>query len=165
MTTVEFNNKLISIEEKLKYFAYTLTANPEEAKDLLQETLLKALINKDKFTAPHNFNSWAYTIMRNTFINNYRRTLKTNSIFNKNENSENLSINQHTLSPESEHSYKEIRKKVNALQEDFRVPFQLFTDGFKYKEIAEKLEIPIGTVKSKIFFARQHLMQDLKEYR
>lgn len=164
MTTIEFNNKLISIEDKLKYFAYTLTTNSDEAKDLLQDTLLKALINKDKFKMPHNFKSWAYTIMRNTFINNYRRSVKTNSIFKQSENSENLLPNQYLVSPESEHSYKEIKNKVSNLQDDFREPFQLFTDGFKYKEIAEKLSLPIGTVKSKIFFARKHLMKDLKEY-
>lgn len=165
MTAIEFNNKLLSIEEKLKYFAYSLTANPEEAKDLLQETMLKALTNRDKFTDPRNFNSWAYTIMKNTFINNYRRNVKSNTIFNKAENNENLAHKQEAISPESEHAYKEIRKKVDGLQDDFRVPFQMFTEGFKYKEIAEKLDIPIGTVKSKIFFARQKLMNTLPEYK
>lgn len=165
MTAIEFNNKLLGIETKLKYFAYSLTANPEEAKDLLQETMLKALTNRDKFTDPRNFNSWAYTIMKNTFINNYRRNVKSNTIFNKTENNENLSHKQEAISPESVHAYKEIRKKVDSLQNDFRVPFQMFTDGFKYKEIAEKLDIPIGTVKSKIFFARQKLMETLPEYK
>ncbi len=165
MTALEFNNKLLSIEAKLKYFAYSLTTNQEEAKDLLQETMLKALTNRDKFTDPRNFNSWAYTIMKNTFINNYRRTAKSNTIFNKTENNENLAHKQQAISPESEHAYKEISKKVNNLQDDFRIPFQMFTDGFKYKEIAEKLEIPIGTVKSKIFFARQKLMETLPEYK
>lgn len=165
MTAIEFNNKLLGIENKLMYFAYSLTSNGEEAKDLLQETMLKALTNRDKFTDPRNFNSWAYTIMKNTFINNYRRNVKSNTIFNKTENNENLPHKQEAISPESEHAYKEIKKKVDALQEDFRVPFQMFTDGFKYKEIAEKLAIPIGTVKSKIFFARQKLMENLPEYK
>lgn len=164
MTALEFNSKLLSIEDKLKYFAYSLTTDQEEAKDLLQETMLKALTNRDKFTDPRNFNSWAYTIMKNTFINNYRRTAKSNTIFNKTENNENLAGKQQAISPESDHAYKEIRKKVDNLQEDFRIPFQMFTEGFKYKEIAEKLEIPIGTVKSKIFFARQKLMGNLQEY-
>lgn len=164
MTAIEFTNKLLSIENKLKYFAYSLTSNTEEAKDLLQETMLKALSNRDKFTDPRNFNSWAYTIMKNTFINNYRRNVKSNTIFNKTENNENLPHKMEAISPESEHAYKEIRKKVDSLQDDFRIPFQMFTEGFKYKEIAEELEIPIGTVKSKIFFARQKLMENLPEY-
>jgi RNA polymerase sigma-70 factor (ECF subfamily) len=164
MTAIEFTNKLLSIENKLKYFAYSLTTNTEEAKDLLQETMLKALSNRDKFTDPRNFNSWAYTIMKNTFINNYRRNVKSNTIFNKTENNENLPHKMEAVSPESEHAYKEIRKKVDNLQDDFRIPFQMFTEGFKYKEIAEQLEIPIGTVKSKIFFARQKLMENLPEY-
>jgi len=164
MTAIDFTNKLLSIENKLKYFAYSLTSNTEEAKDLLQETMLKALSNQDKFTDPRNFNSWAYTIMKNTFINNYRRNVKSNTIFNKTENNENLPHKMEAISPESEHAYKEIVKKVDNLQDDFRIPFQMFTEGFKYKEIAEKLEIPIGTVKSKIFFARQKLMETLPEY-
>jgi len=165
MTAIEFTSKLLSIEDKLKYFAYSLTSDSEDAKDLLQETMLKALTNRDKFTDPRNFNSWAYTIMKNTFINNYRRNVKSNTIFNKSENNENLPHKLEAISPESEHSYKEIKKKVDNLQDDFRIPFQMFTDGFKYKEIAEQLEIPIGTVKSKIFFARQKLMGNLQEYK
>lgn len=164
MTTIEFTSKLLSIESKLKYFAYSLTSNTEEAKDLLQETMLKALSNREKFTDPRNFNSWAYTIMKNTFINNYRRNVKSNTIFNKTEGNENLAHHLEAISPESEHAYKELIKKVDSLQDDFRIPFQMFTDGFKYKEIAEHLNIPIGTVKSKIFFARQKLMGNLKEY-
>ena len=164
MTAIEFTSKLLRMEDKLKYFAYSLTTNNEEAKDLLQETMLKALSNRDKFTDPRNFNSWAYTIMKNTFINNYRRNVKSNTIFNKTENNENLAHKQQAVSADSVHAYKEIRKKVDNLQDDFRVPFLMFTEGFKYKEIAEKLEIPIGTVKSKIFFARQKLMETLPEY-
>ncbi len=164
MTTIDFNKQLIAIEDKLKFFAYSLTSNNEEAKDLLQETMLKVLLNKDKFSIPNNFQSWAYTIMRNTFINNYRRNIKTNSIFKDVEGNDILTINHHMSSPEGEHIYKEIKNKVNALDDDIRLPFKMFTKGFKYKEIAEKLDMPIGTVKSKIFFARKHLMQDLKEY-
>ncbi len=165
MTTTEFNTRLLGMESKLKYFAYSLTSDREEAKDLLQETMLKALSNKNKFTDPRNFNSWAYTIMKNTFINNYRRNTKSNTIFNKTDNHENLPHKQEAISPESEHAHKELQKKVDSLPEEFRVSFQMFTEGFKYKEIAEKLDIPIGTVKSKIFFARQKLMNSLPEYR
>jgi RNA polymerase sigma-70 factor (ECF subfamily) len=165
MTTVDFTNRLLSIEEKLKYFAYSLTTDSEEAKDLLQETMLKALANRDKFTDPRNFNSWAYTIMKNTFINNYRRNTKSNTIFSKVIDNENISFKQEAVSSESEHAYKEIVKKIYNLQDDFRIPFKMFVDGYKYKEIAEALDIPIGTVKSKIFFARQKLMNALPEYK
>jgi RNA polymerase sigma factor (sigma-70 family) len=165
MTTLEFNNRLLELENKLRYFAYSLTTDAEDAKDLLQETMLKALSNREKFTDPRNFNSWAYTIMKNTFINNYRRNVKSNTIFNKIDNNENLSHKQEAVSPESENSYNELKRRIDNLQEDFKVPFQMFTDGFKYKEIAEHLDIPIGTVKSKIFFARQKLMDTLPEYK
>jgi len=165
MTAIDFTNRLLSIEEKLKYFAYSLTTDSEEAKDLLQETMLKALSNRDKFTDPRNFNSWAYTIMKNTFINNYRRNTKSNTIFSKVIDNENISFKQEAVSSESEYAYKEIVKKINNLQDDFKIPFQMFVDGYKYKEIAEELDIPIGTVKSKIFFARQKLMETLPEYK
>jgi RNA polymerase sigma-70 factor (ECF subfamily) len=165
MTTIEFNSRLLELENKLPYFAYSLTTDAEDAKDLVQETMLKALSNREKFTDPRNFNSWAYTIMKNTFINNYRRNVKSNTIFNKIDNNENLAHKQEAISPESENSYNELKKRVDGLQDDFRVPFQMFTDGYKYKEIAEKLDIPIGTVKSKIFFARQKLMDTLPEYK
>lgn len=164
MTTIEFTNKLLDMQSKLRCYAYHLTANKENAADLLQETTLKVLSNKDKFEDHSNFSSWVYTIMKNTFINNYRHTVKSNEIFNKNEIPQNLIPASRDMSQEATRSMEEIINKVERLEDDYRQPFKLYTEGFKYKEIADKLNIPIGTVKSKIFFARQKLINALPEY-
>lgn len=164
MTTIEFTNMLLSMQSKLHKYAYRLTANTDNANDLLQETTLRALANKEKFTEPTNFSSWIYTIMKNTFINSYRRTVKSNEIFNKNEIPQNLMPASSEMSQESSTSIKDIIGKVEKLEDDYRQPFKMYTEGFKYKEIADKLNIPIGTVKSKIFFARQKLINALPEY-
>ena len=76
MTATEFNYQLTSMQDKLKRFAYSLTMDSDDAQDLLQETLLKALTYREKFVNPVNLKSWVYTIMKNTFINNYRRMTK-----------------------------------------------------------------------------------------
>lgn len=152
------------MQTRLHMYAYKLTLNVDNAKDLLQDTMLKALANKEKFTDPTNFTSWVYTIMKNTFINSYRRSVKSNEIFNKNEMTQNLSTASSEMSQESSTSIKDIIGKVEKLEDDYRQPFKMYTEGFKYKEIADKLNIPIGTVKSKIFFARQKLINALPEY-
>lgn len=164
MSTTDFTNKLLDMQTRLQMYAYKLTSNADNAKDLLQDTMLKAFANKDKFTDPANFTSWVYTIMKNTFINSYRRTVKSNEIFNKNEIMQNLTTASSEMSQEAESSMNEIIGKVEKLEDDYRQPFKMYTEGFKYKEIADELNIPIGTVKSKIFFARQKLINALPEY-
>lgn len=166
MTAIEFNSKLLSLNDNLSYFANTLTNNKEEAKDLLQDTYLKALIYKDKFEDNTNLKAWTYTIMKNTFINNYRRNQKANTIVDTTEDLYflNLSRRSDFASPDSQLQFKEIEAGISKLQEDQRTPFEMHTDGYKYKEIADNLNLSIGTVKSRIFFTRKKLMDSLKEY-
>jgi RNA polymerase sigma-70 factor (ECF subfamily) len=167
MTAKEFSNSLISMEDSLERFAMSLTSNREEAKDLLQETYLKALTYRDKFQEFTNLKAWAYTIMKNTFINNYRKAVRENTTvdntkdlyFLNNAKESSLEV------PDSRFAYKEINKAIDALDDDFKVPFRMHTEGFKYKEIAEKLDLKIGTVKSRIFFTRKKLMATLKDYK
>ena len=137
MKTVDFTQHLLSIQTELFRFAFKLTADREEANDLLQETSLKALDNEEKFTPDTNFKGWMYTIMRNIFINNYRKTVRDQTFVDQ----------------------------TDALPKDYRVPFAMYVSGFKYREIAEKLGLPLGTVKSRIFFTRQRLQNDLKDFR
>ena len=73
MKSLSFRKDLIGVQDELLRFAYKLTTDREEANDLLQETSLKALDNEDKYTPDTNFKGWMYTIMRNIFINNYRK--------------------------------------------------------------------------------------------
>jgi RNA polymerase sigma-70 factor (ECF subfamily) len=166
MTAMEFNHKLISMEDRLERFALSLTSDREAAKDLLQETYLKALSSKDKFIEFTNFEAWAYTIMKNTFINNYRKAVRQNTIVDTTKDLYYLNNSREAINekPDSTFQQKEINKHINALQDELKVPFLMHTKGFKYKEIADELNLKIGTVKSRIFFTRKKLMESLKDY-
>jgi RNA polymerase sigma factor (sigma-70 family) len=166
MTQIQFNKALLSLKKNLRYYAISLTSDPEKASDLLQETMLKALTYRDKFKENTNFKAWIYTIMRNTFINDYRRNVKRKDTFDflSNELQLSRSINKVFPSPDSFYNSKEIMEKIDALEDEYRVPFKMFLEGYKYKEIAKELELPIGTVKSRIFFTRKKLEKSLKDY-
>lgn len=166
MTQLQFNSALLGLQDKLLYYALSLTSDHEKAQDLLQETFLKALVYRDKFAQNTNFKAWIYTIMKNTFINNYRRNVKSKNTFDGSNNDYHLksSKDKSYPSPESIYSSKEITKCINALEDEYKVPFNMFLDGYKYKEIAEDLNLPLGTVKSRIFFTRKKLEKSLKDY-
>ena len=151
MKSLSFKKDLVGVQDELLRFAYKLTTDREEANDLLQETSLKALDNEDKYTPDTNFKGWMYTIMRNIFINNYRKVVR----------------DQDSSYESTERAYdlKEMRRVVNALPKEYRVPFAMHVAGFKYREIADKLNLPLGTVKSRIFFTRQKLQEELKDFR
>ena len=156
MKTATFAQNLLSMQTELLHFAYKLTADREEANDLLQETSLKALDNEEKYVAETNFKGWIYTIMRNIFINNYRKTVRDQTFVDQTDNLFHLNLPQDSGFDSTEGAYdlKEIHRIVNALPKDYRVPFAMYVSGFKYREIAEKLGLPLGTVKSRIFFTR-----------
>lgn len=167
MTSIEFDKKITGYYKSLEYFAISLTQNEDDAQDLLQETYLKALKYRKKFVYHSNLKAWLFTIMKNTFINNYRRKVKTRTII---DNTDDLYyMNSFTepkvASPESELNHQEINKQIHSLDKDYRVPFEMHTRGFKYKEIAEQLDLSIGTVKSRIFFTRRKLMARLKDFK
>jgi len=167
MSKPEFQQELLTLRKPLSYFALQLTANDDDAQDLLQETMLKAITYRDKFREKTNLKAWLYTIMKNTFINNYRRSVKANTIIDKTEDLYylNQSRPHDDQAPETNFNLKEVTKVVNALEDDYRVPFLMHFKGFKYKEIADQLNLPIGTVKSRIFLARKKLMSKLEDYR
>ena len=167
MRTTTFTQNLLGMQSELRRFALKLTADIEDANDLLQETSLKALDNEDKYTPDTNFKGWMYTIMRNIFINNYRKTVRDQTFVDHSENLFHLNLPQDSGFESTEENYdlKEIRKIVHSLPKEYRVPFSMYVSGFKYREIAEKLALPIGTVKSRIFFTRQRLQKELKDFR
>ena len=167
MRTANFAQDLLSVQTELLNFAYKLTADREEANDLLQETSLKALDNEDKYTAETNFKGWIYTIMRNIFINNYRKALRDQTYVDHTDNQFYLNQNIDIEGDSTEGSYdlKEMRRIVNALPKEYRIPFSMYVSGFKYREIADKLGLPLGTVKSRIYFTRQKLQEELKDFR
>lgn len=166
MSAVEFNQLLVNNAEFLKPFAITLTRDSEAAKDLFQETLFRALANKDKYNVGTNIKAWLYTIMRNIFINNYRRKAKQNTIFDSTPNDFLLNYNQAVIpdTAESNLRIKDIQAAVHNLPEIFRNPFLLYFDGFKYHEIAKMLQEPLGTIKSRIHFARKLLKTQIQRY-
>lgn len=167
MSTLEFNKQVLNFKSALGYFALSLTSNTEDAKDLLQDTIMKALVYKDKFTDATNLKAWLYTIMKNTFINNYRKAVKVNQVIDNTKDLYFMNIPQNSgvSSPVSQISMKDINFAIESLNDDLRVPFKMFFEGYKYKEIADQFNLPIGTVKSRIFLARKQLMNDLKDFR
>ena len=166
MTAIEFNHNLISMQDRLEYFANRLTQNKDDADDLVQDTYVKALSNRNKFTVDTNFRAWVYTIMKNTFINNYRRNVKANTILDTTDDLYFLNTSEESqfAPPDSVYSAMEIKNTIDGLENEYRIPFTMHTEGFKYKEIAEKLDLSIGTVKSRIFFSRKKLMNKLQDF-
>lgn len=163
MTKIEFQNELISIQDCLMRFAYSLTSDNEDAKDLLQSTNLKALAYCNQYKDNTNLKAWTFTIMKNTFINIYRKAIKQNTTYDINDNLFLMNIKSENNIPDSQYSQNEINKKIEELDDNFRIPFQMHTSGYKYKEIAEKLNLNLGTVKSRIFFSRKKLKIQLSK--
>lgn len=166
MNSISFKKNLLSVQEELLRFAYKLTADREEANDLLQETSLKTLDNEDKYIPDTNFKGWMYTIMRNIFINNYRKIVRDQTFVDHTDNLYHLNLPQDSGFDSTEGAYdiKEIHRVVNLLPNEYRIPFAMHVSGFKYREIAEKLSLPLGTVKSRIFFTRQRLQGQLRDF-
>jgi RNA polymerase sigma factor (sigma-70 family) len=166
MSSIDFSQIVINNAEYLKPFAVTLTRDNETAKDLLQETMFRALANKDKYNVGTNIKAWLYTIMRNIFINDYRRKAKQNTILDNSINDFLLNSNQLSIANAAETNIKvkEIYKAVHQLPDIFRNPFQLYFDGYKYNEIATILKEPLGTIKSRIHFARKLLKEQLTRF-
>ena len=166
MTQIEFNNSLIGIKSNLQRFAISLTSDHDSALDLIQDTYLKVITYKDKFVDYTNLEAWAITIMKNTFINNYKRNKKENTIIDGTQDLYyiNQPHDKGFISPESFYAEREIGKAIDSLSDEFRVPFQMYIDGYKHKEIADELGLKPGTVKSRVFSTRQKLMLMLADY-
>lgn len=164
MSTYEFQQHLVTLRHQLYYFALSLTRDRDAAQDLLQESFLRALTYRDKFQDNTNFKAWLYTIMRNTFINDHRRGKRTNAVMDRVEQRNLRGMPVETAaSAESSVKIREIDQSLSRLDDAFREPFRMHHDGFKYHEIADRLGIPIGTVKSRIHQARHRLMDMLSD--
>lgn len=166
MTLKEFNHRMLGLQDSLQYYAYSLTTSQDDANDLVQDTMFKALSNKEKFDPSTNMKAWTYTIMKNTFINNYRKMKRANTIIDDSDNLYYIDSKQSTMSisPDSEFNHGEVMKTIRSLDDDQRIPFEMHIEGYKYKEIAEEMNLPIGTVKSRIFLTRKKLAELLKDY-
>lgn len=167
MNALQFQKKLLGIQDNMMNFALMLTANRDDAQDLMQDTTLKVLGNQDKFIDNVNFKGWVMTVMRNIFINNYHKVVRTQTIIDQGVDIYNLEIlnDSGPDTPDGSYQLQEITQAIDSLSDEFRKPFSMYLSGYKYNEISEKLNIPLGTVKSRIFFARQELQETLKDFR
>lgn len=162
-----YKNRLLKLQNNLLNFAYQLTSNRDAAMDLVQDTTLKILDNEEKFVDNINFKGWVLTIMRNIFINNYRRQVRSATIIDTTEDLYLLNLSQESglETPEGTYASKEITRAINKFSDEYRIPFTMYVEGYKYSEIAEHMHLPLGTVKSRIYFARKRLQDMLKDYR
>ena len=163
MSTVEFYSQIDHITGSLNSFAYNLTKSSDDAQDLFQETAFRALTNKEKFRPGTNFKAWMFTIMKNIFINNYRKKVKANTIIDSTENLFYLNSGKNVIynKANSNMFMEELEGMITSLDDSIKVPFMMHYKGFKYQEIADELDLPLGTVKSRIFFARKALKESI----
>jgi RNA polymerase sigma-70 factor (ECF subfamily) len=166
MTALEFSYTLNKLSKSLKPFALKLTRDTDEANDLMQETVLKAFTNREKFTEGTNLKAWLYTIMKNTFITNYQRMVRRGTFVDTTENLHylNSSDTQIENAAYTRFALKDINEAIEELDDVHKTPFMMHYRGFKYHEIADKLQIPIGTVKNRIHIARKILKDKLTVY-
>lgn len=166
MTALEFSYTIDKLTVFLRPFALRLTRDMEDANDLLQETVLKAFSNREKYTDGTNLKAWLYTIMKNTFITNYQRMIRKNTFIDSTDNLHYINSSSAAIenSAYGKFAMKDINDAIEKLNDTYKIPFLMHFRGFKYHEIAEKLDIPIGTVKNRIHIARKELKGKLQNY-
>jgi RNA polymerase sigma-70 factor (ECF subfamily) len=167
MGTMEFDMQIVKERPSLRNFALSLTHNLDDALDLLQDTYVKAISHRNKFEGNTNLKAWLFTIMKNTFINSYRRSVKTKELISKGDEAAMVrAFKQNSYENiESRMTTKEILRRIEALDDQYRIPFTRYYNGYKYEEIAKEMGLPLGTVKSRIFIARKQLMEVLTPLR
>lgn len=161
-----FHQSVLGEQKSLFSFALRLTLDKDRAQDLVQETTLKALDNESKFAEATNFKGWIHTIMRNIFLNNCRRQNKV--VASADTMTDIVEIATETNdahTPDSSFTVGEITEIIASFPDDYRKPFNMHVAGYKYDEISEILKMPLGTVKSHIFFTRRKLREMLKDFR
>ncbi len=166
MTAIEFTYNIHRVSKTLRPFAMRLTRDSEDANDLLQDTLLKAFTNREKYTDGTNLKAWLYTIMKNTFITNYQRMIRKNTFIDTTDNLHYLNSSESSTNNDAYSTFAmdDINKAIDSLDSAYKMPFMMHFRGFKYHEIADKLDIPIGTVKNRIHIARKELKDMLHVY-
>ncbi|MFT6969563.1 MAG: RNA polymerase sigma factor (sigma-70 family) [Roseivirga sp.] len=166
MTVLEYNHEISQMTKSLKPFALKLTKDSEDANDLLQETLMKAFKNREKFSEGTNLKAWLYTIMKNTFITNYQKMVRRGTFIDTTDNLHFINSSDSKIENRAygDFALNDINQAIDLLDDVYKTPFMMYFRGFKYQEIAERLEIPIGTVKNRIHIARKLLKEKLTTY-
>ena len=150
-----FEENLLEHLDSLYNFAYRLTRNREQAEDLVQEASLRGFKSYHKYAEGTNFKAWMFIIVRNIYINEYRKKSREPMKVNY-EEAENF-INLPELTGFEEELFSEVlQQSLDQLSEELRATLMLFyVEELSYKEIAKVLKCPIGTVMSRLFMARQ----------
>ena len=154
-----FGLTLVQMQDSLFYYALQLTEDRENAKDLVQETSYKALKNRKKLLNGEHVRAWLYTILRNPYINYLRSSQYRQLVFDSDEMnafSEYREDNS-SLLPDEVLMRKELRETISALPITYEQPLNLMLSGYSYKEIAQQMKIPIGTVKSRIHLGKKQI--------
>ncbi|TAK35572.1 MAG: sigma-70 family RNA polymerase sigma factor [Saprospiraceae bacterium] len=168
-----FDEELMPHADALYNFAYHLAGNEEDANDLFQEALMKSWRFIDKYEEGTNAKAWLFTIAKNAFINEYRKRVKTpNRVelqdYITHQDKEDIAFTGSLDMRQEMYQYligDEVTMAINLLPVDFRTVILLCdVEDFKYEEIAKILDIPIGTVRSRLFRARNELKEKLKQY-
>ena len=157
---------LIGNQEEMYQWAYRLTRNYDDAQDLLQSTLLCALKSVGMYTEENNISGWLYTIMRNIFFNPTRHSGRC-CCMEKEDIERMMQLGENALNDNAEIAFdmSDIQRAIDTLDRPYKIPMSLYLSGYKYQEIAEKMGIPLGTVKSRIHASRVQLQETLKDFR
>ncbi len=153
-----------TIASKLSGFAISLTKNPYDASDLIQDTIVKALTNKDKFKEDTNLKAWMSTIMKNTFLSDRIKLSNKKPHYEIDEHGYLLNHKIDDASSEATFINEDIENAMSVIKDDLKDVFLMHYEGYKYEEISETLQIPLGTVKNRIHLARKHLQKNLAQY-
>jgi len=168
MTAYEFESSISNARATLHPVAMQLTRDVEDAKDLIQVTLMKAWANKERFNPGTNLKAWLYTIMKNTFVSDYHKKKRRKTYVDYTENNYYIDSNameRNGREADATVNLDEIYTAIEELPEAYKTPFKSFLEGFKYEEISDSLDLPLGTVKNRIFLARKELKEKLANYR
>ncbi|MGM9722306.1 MAG: RNA polymerase sigma factor [Candidatus Egerieousia sp.] len=160
MNTI-FEQALTEQRDALCRYAYLLTTDNNKADDLVQETFYKALKYRNRFQSNSNLKAWLFTIMKNTFINDYRRQGRINSVIDADAHEFVVNNRKSDDNPERNFRLKEVNNMINSLDPAYKVPFLMYENGYKYQEISNELGLCLGTVKSRIHFSRKKLVKML----
>ncbi len=165
MNTNNFTLEFTSLAHHLRAFAYTLTRDTSSAEDLFQETALRAFRHKEKYSANTNMKAWLSTIMKNAFINSFRRKKRQRALQDTTVEGVLLNSSDQSVLNNGEENLRlrELYRIIDDLDEGLKRPFLLAYEGYKYQEIHEIMGLPIGTIKSRIFMARKEMKAKIKE--
>ncbi len=161
-----FRDALSSYYKDMQIYARSLEPNAQEANDLVQETIYKAIRYQEKFNTTMSLRGWLFTILKNTKINAFRRKRRSDTLIACEETLSYAKLFYSASKNEGERNcvIADIQNSISALNPEYGIAISYFLKGYKYHEISSMLNIPIGTVKFRIHMARGILKQQLSVY-